>query len=143
MQIHGTCHCGNIEFELTWPGDAADVPARACDCTFCTKHGGVWTSHPEARLQVSLRDEGQVSIYEFGTRTARFHVCSRCGVVPVVTCTLNEKTYAVVNVNTFTDFEPASLRRSPASFEGEETESRVSRRARNWISDVEIIVRET
>ena len=25
------------------------------------------------------------STYSFGTKTAEFHVCSRCGIVPVVT----------------------------------------------------------
>ena len=143
MQIHGKCHCGNLEFELTWPEAAAEVPARACDCTFCTKHGGVWTSHPDARLRLSMRDETQVSVYEFGTRTAQFHVCSRCGVVPVVTCRLDEKLYAVVNVNAFTDFDSASLRHAPASFDGEAPDSRLSRRARNWISDVRIVARDS
>jgi hypothetical protein len=60
--------------------------ARACvRCTFCTKHGGVWTSHPESRLAVKVADEALVSRYEFGTRTATFHVCARCGVPAFVT----------------------------------------------------------
>ena len=31
---------------LTWDPDPKEIPARACDCTFCQKHGGVWTSNP-------------------------------------------------------------------------------------------------
>jgi hypothetical protein len=139
MHIHGGCHCGNIAFELTWPGEAADIPARACDCTFCTKHGGVWTSHPGASLRVSIDREDAISVYEFGTRTAQFHVCSKCGVVPVVTCRLDDKLYAVVNVNTFANVDAALLRRASASFEGEETGSRLARRARNWIADVRFV----
>jgi len=45
MIIRGGCHCGNIAFELGWEPDPDEIPARACDCSFCVKHGGVWTSH--------------------------------------------------------------------------------------------------
>ena len=39
MLIRGKCHCGNISFSLTWDPDPKESPARACDCTFCQKHG--------------------------------------------------------------------------------------------------------
>ena len=136
--IRGGCHCGNIAFDLFWTGDGR-IPARACDCTFCTKHAGVWTSHPEAKLQVFIQAPADVSRYEFGTRSARFHVCSRCGVVPLVTCDLEGRTYAVVNVNAFVDFDSAFLSRASASFEGEDLAARLARRHRNWISDVSFI----
>ena len=136
--IHGKCHCGNIAFDLAWCGNA-DIPARACDCTFCTKHAGVWTSDPAAKLQVSIRGPDDVSRYEFGTRTARFHVCRRCGVVPVVTCELEGRTYAVVNVNAFIDVDATSLCRAPATFEDEDLATRLARRTRNWIADVRFI----
>jgi len=41
MLIRGSCHCGNISFHLDWSPDPAEIRARACDCTFCVKHGGV------------------------------------------------------------------------------------------------------
>src|SRR5437763_340431 len=56
MLINGRCHCGNIAFELEWEGDTAEIPARACGCSFCVKHGGVWTSNPNSRLAVAIRD---------------------------------------------------------------------------------------
>src|SRR5205809_590139 len=56
MLIKGKCHCGNIAFELEWEGNPPEIPARACGCTFCVKHGGVWTSNPKAKLAVSVRD---------------------------------------------------------------------------------------
>jgi hypothetical protein len=136
MQIEGACHCGNIAYEFAWPDDAPHIPARACDCTFCTKHGGVWTSHPHASLRLAIANPNAVSVYEFGTKTAQFHVCSKCGVVPLVTCRLEGKLHAVVNVNTFSNVDPALLQRGSATFEGEEVSSRLARRARNWIPDV-------
>ena len=136
MNIHGTCHCGNIGFDLDWPDDAARIPARACGCTFCTRHGGVWTSHPRARLAVAIGDESHVSRYEFGTRTATFHVCARCGVPPLATSEIDGVLHAVVNVNCLEDVDPARLDRAPSNFEGETVDARLARRKRGWIADV-------
>jgi hypothetical protein len=96
----------------------------------------VWTSTPTGALQISVKEPALVSRYGFGTRTAEFHVCSRCGVVPVVTSEIEGRLYAVVNVNTFDGVDAALLRRSPANFDGEGTDSRLARRARNWIGNV-------
>jgi hypothetical protein len=134
--IHGQCHCGNIAFELDWPGDSSEIPARACGCSFCVKHGGVWTSNPKARLTVTIGDRGLVSPYAFGTRTATFHICSRCGAVPIVTSEIDRCIYAVVNVNVLDNVDPAALRRGSTDFEGEDLESRLGRRKCNWIAAV-------
>ena len=136
MLIRGKCHCGNIAFSLTWDPDPKEIPARACDCTFCQKHGGVWTSNPRGALEVAIEDPAHVSKYAFGTETAQFHICSRCGVVPVVTSTIEGRLYAVVSVNAFENVDPSLLRRAPISFEGEEKGSRLARRTRSWIPEV-------
>ena len=137
MLIHGKCHCGNISFSLTWEPDPAEIPARACTCSFCTKHGGVWTSNPHGALKVIVKDPALVSKYAFGTRTAEFHICARCGIVPIVTSRIDDHLYAVVSVNAFEDVDPSLLRRASASFDGEGQESRLARRKRNWIAIVE------
>ena len=138
MLIRGRCHCGNIGFSLTWEPDPAEIPARACSCSFCVKHGGVWTSYATGSLEVSVKDPALVSKYGFGTRTAEFHVCTRCGVVPVVTSSIDERLYAVVSVNAFENVDPALLKRAPISFEAEQSETRLARRKRSWIPDVAI-----
>lgn len=138
MLINGKCHCGNIAIALEWAGDPPEIPARACGCTFCVKHGGVWTSNPNAALKVRVRDAATVSKYAFGTETATFHVCSRCGAVPVVTSEIEGHLYAVVNVNALENVDPSWLRRSPANFDGEDGASRLARRKRGWIRDVRI-----
>jgi len=138
MRIEGKCHCGNIRFTLDWPGEADTIKARACGCSFCVKHGGVWTSHRDAALEATVDDASLVSRYRFGTATADFHVCTRCGVSPFVTSTIDDKVYAVVNVNTFEGIAPSSITQSPSSFEGEETGERLERRKRNWIGTVRV-----
>ena len=138
MLISGTCHCKNISFSLDWKPEPSEIPARACTCTFCTKHGGVWTSCPTGSLQVTVGEPSLVAKYNFGTGTADFHVCSRCGVAPLVTSLIDGELYAVVNVNTFDNVAPAMLKRVPATFDGEDEATRLARRKRNWIADVHI-----
>jgi hypothetical protein len=137
MLIHGKCHCGNIAFTLAWDPDPREIPARACGCTFCTKHGGVWTSNPDGKLTVKVLDGSLVTRYRFGTETAEFHICSRCGIVPLVTSRIDDRLYAVVSVNAFEGVDPSLLKRSPASFDGEGEASRLARRKRNWIAKVD------
>ncbi|MCE5202598.1 MAG: hypothetical protein ABFC67_02895 [Mizugakiibacter sp.] len=136
MLITGRCHCGNIAFTLDWTPEPAEIASRACTCSFCTRHGGVWTSCPAGSLEVRVRDAAHVSKYAFGTRTAEFHVCAVCGVVPVATSRIDGRLYAVVNVNTFEGVAPALLSRSPVSHEGEASDDRLARRKRNWIARV-------
>ena len=139
MLIQGSCHCGNISFELDWSPSPSEIPARACGCSFCTKHGSVWTAYPQGALTVRVKSSELVTQYAFGTCTAHFHVCRQCGVVPVVTSEIEGRVFAVVNVNAFDNVPTAMLRHSAASFDGEETTDRLARRARNWIGDVRFV----
>ena len=136
MLIPGACHCGNLCFTLEWRPAPTEIPARACGCSFCQKHGGVWTSCPQGVLEVRVRDPQQVQRYAFGTRTADFHVCRTCGVVPVVTSEIAGHLYAVVSVKAMEGLDAALVRTAPASFEAESEAARLARRARNWIADV-------
>ena len=138
MQIAGSCHCGNVSFSLDWPDDVQEIPARACGCSFCVKHGGVWTSCPTGSLNVRVKEPSLVSKYSFGTKTAHFHICSACGVVPVVTSRIDDRLYAVVSVNALEGVEPSLIGRpSSATFDGESEEARLARRKRGWIANVE------
>ena len=139
MLIHGSCHCRNISLALRWEPDPLEIPARACGCSFCSKHGGVWTSNPNGALSVRVGDPALVSGYEFGTRTAVFHICTRCGVVPLVTSQIDNRLYAVVSVNALEGIEPSLNRHAPANFDGESEEVRLARRKRNWIPSVRYI----
>ena len=136
MRIDGACHCGNVRIVLDWPDDARPIPARACGCTFCMKHGAVWTSNPGAKLRVIVEFPQHWQRYAFGTRTADFHVCARCGVPVVATSLIDGREYAVVNVNTFENLDASLLDRSRSDFDGEAVEDRLARRRMRWIGDV-------
>jgi len=88
-RIHGSCHCGNIRFTFDWSGGDGKIPVRAFGCDMCTKHRGVWTSNSRGQFDMTVEDESEVSRYRFGTKTADFHVCRVCGVVPIVTCAID------------------------------------------------------
>jgi hypothetical protein len=139
MLIQGRCHCGNIAFALDWTPEPTQIPARACTCRFCMKHGGVWTSCPTGRLQITVRDAERVERYRFGTKTAEFHVCRNCGVVPVVTSLIDDRLYAVVSVNAFEGVAASMFKRAEVSFDGEGGGDRLARRQRNWIPHVEFV----
>ena len=135
MELHGRCHCGNIRYVLAWPGEPASLPARACACSFCSRHGAAWTAHPEARLAIETSDDDAVSRYAFETKTAEFWICARCGVVPVCTSRIDGRDHAVVNVNTL-DAANIALERAPVSFGDEDEATRLQRRKRRWIGSV-------
>jgi hypothetical protein len=143
-RLHFTCsslanaHCGNITFDLEWQGDPPEIPARACGCSFCVKHGGVLDVQSEFRLAVAVSDNTLVSSTPSELGPPRF-VCSRCGTVPLVTSEIEKRLYAVVNINAFENVDQSWIRRTTANFEGEDVELRISRRKRNWIADVRIV----
>ena len=134
--IEGRCHCGNIEFIFKRTQPDQKIAVRACGCSFCQMHGGVYTSDPGGELEVSIRDEDLVSKYRFGTETAEFYICGHCGVVPVVVSEIDGQLYAVVNVNTFQNVDRSSLDKADTDFDGETTISRLDRRSRTWIPRV-------
>jgi hypothetical protein len=136
MLINGACHCRAITFELGLEPAPDRIIARACSCSFCLKHGGIWTASPTASLRVNVARLDQASRYQFGTRTAEFHVCRICGVVPLATSHIAGHDYAVVNVNAFDDVPATLISHSPVSFDDEGEGDRLARRARNWIADV-------
>ena len=138
-EIAGGCHCGNIRYRLFWPLDGPSISARACGCSFCRPRDATYTSHAKARLEVAVEDEGLLSRYRFGTATADFFVCGRCGAVPCAISEIDGRDRAVVNVRTIDASENLEFEVSPTDFDGESTTERLGRRARNWIPDVRFV----
>ncbi len=134
--ICGSCHCGNIRFDLHWPSDNDEIVIRRCGCSFCVKHGGAWTSNRHSELIVEVSDPSRVSKYQFGTKSADFYICTSCGVVPLVVSDIDGRLHAVVNVNTFVNLEELKVSTTSTNFDGEDTGSRLERRQRNWIPSV-------
>jgi len=137
-EFKGGCHCGDIRYVFIWPADG-DPPLRTCNCTFCVKHGGIYSSHPDGSLAVTFRGKDVAADYEFGTKSAHFHCCRRCGTFVFVVSRIEGRDRAVLNMRTVDDFKPPA-QVQPLSYEGENLGDRLGRRDRNWIGTVTITV---
>lgn len=136
--LEGGCHCGANRYRLHWPQAGTRLPARRCTCTFCKRFNGTWTSHPDAALNILESSEHPLSRYRFGTATADFLFCSRCGVALVATCEVAGSLRAVVNVNTLDGVEDLEWDRSDSVLDAETLDQRLGRRMKNWIAQVEL-----
>ena len=130
----GGCHCGAIVYRLHWPLPG-DPPVRTCGCTFCVERGAVYAAHPEATLAVTIADGEKLGRYRFGTGTADFCFCARCGSYVFVLSTIDDRAYAGINVRTLREF-PIPAKIEVRNFEGETEEGRLARRRRTWIGTV-------
>jgi hypothetical protein len=61
MLYKGSCHCGNIAFEVE--GDLTS--ALACNCSICSRKGSLLWFMPRDSLRLSVRDEEKIDTYTF------------------------------------------------------------------------------
>ncbi len=59
------------------PGGLAS--ARRCDCSFCVRRGAVAVTAPLSGVRV-VRGADRLTLYRWGTGTARHYFCSVCGI---------------------------------------------------------------
>ena len=129
--IRGRCHCGNLSYTLHWPQSSAPT-LRACACDYCSRHGALWTSHPDAPVTLTILETAQVLPYRFATASADFLVCRRCGILTLTRCVLDDGERTVVNANTFENLALEYCARVTTNFDGEDRAQRLARRQRNW-----------
>jgi hypothetical protein len=130
-RLEGTCHCTNVAIVLETEQDPRSLPLRACDCSFCRRHGARTTADPAGRARIGIQDRSLLSLYQFGLRTAQMVVCARCGMYCAGVLREGDRAWAVQNANLFLD--PAFDRPpQPVSYEGETAEQRIARRKRLW-----------
>ena len=129
----GGCHCGNINVQLRLSRPPDQMPLRSCSCSFCRSHATRTLSDRDGLVEVQLADNALVERYRFGSRTADYLVCRRCGSYVGAFCETKSGLRAVVNVNCLDD--RASFTQLPATpdYDGEATEARLDRRATNWM----------
>lgn len=138
-EIAGRCHCGNVEYVFTSPVPKLELPIKGCDCSFCSKQGAVYTSHPKGSLKVFVKDRGQVRLYQFGSEAADVFSCSVCGVFPFIRGLIDGQPYAVLNANCINGLNIDRASIVPVQhLENQTVEERNERWKRAWIPTVEI-----
>ena len=134
----GGCHCGNVRYVYEAGLEPAQWPVRRCTCSYCLRYGARYTSHSHSRLAVTVLYASMVQRYEFGTKTAEFFRCARCGVMLLASSLSDGRRIAVLNANTLDDIESLPLQCTDSDFDGETLASRLARRNTNWIPEVSI-----
>jgi hypothetical protein len=73
----GSCHCGNVKFEVT-----ADIDhLRICDCSLCHKRGALNFRVEDSQLK-RITPLEEMTLYQWHTKTAKDYFCPTCGILP-------------------------------------------------------------
>ncbi len=131
--LRGGCHCGNLKVVFETNTDPSDLQLRACQCSFCRRHGAVTTSDPAGRLMIEAGQREQLLRYRFALGITDFLVCRACGVYVAATMDANGRALGVVNVNVLNEREPFARRPEPMQYGAEKVEDREARRANLWM----------
>jgi hypothetical protein len=77
MTYKGSCHCGNIAFEV----QGEITGALACNCSLCQRKGSLLWFVPFTELKL-LTPESAISTYTFNKHIIRHHFYKTCGIHP-------------------------------------------------------------
>jgi|GEM_PF-172150 len=137
VTLQGSCRCGGLRVAFSTAQDLASIVPRACDCSFCQKHGAAYVSDPAGRLSISETASGSLREYRQGTNTARFFVCGGCGVLVAVVFDHASRIFGAVNVKCF-DGQSCFANSVPASPQRLSVEEKTARWLALWVPDVKV-----
>lgn len=75
--VRARCHCGAVVIEAELPQGLAS--AARCDCSFCRRRGAAAVTAIAATLK-ELQGADNLTLYSWGTHTARHYFCKTCGI---------------------------------------------------------------
>ena len=73
----GTCHCGEVEFEVTIKDGLKNL--RRCNCSLCRRKGIIMADIDATDIRI-LRGENKLTAYQWNTKIAKHWFCSICGI---------------------------------------------------------------
>jgi hypothetical protein len=132
MLFTGQCHCGNLQARFESGFSAAQLPLRACQCSFCRAHGTVSAADPYGRLTLTASAPDQVRHYRFGLGITDFLICTRCGVYVAAVMEIDGRSFASLNTKVLRQRAELAQPPQPLKYDGETAEQRRVRRQRNW-----------
>lgn len=136
--VSGGCHCGNIRVDLVLASEPASYHPRACDCSFCRKHGAAYISDARGSLRIVIADPRSCGRYRQGNELAEMLVCSRCGVlIGALYQGNNGRVFGTVNVRAVEGEALFGSQKvvSPQVLSGDQ---KVARWSELWFRDVEM-----
>ena len=107
MTHTGSCHCGQIRFEVE--GSLENV--IECNCSICSKHGALRWFAPREQLKL-LMPAAHLSSHTFNKHKIQHHFCATCGRAPYGEV-INPKTgtaMAAINARCIDDVDISALK---------------------------------
>ena len=77
MIYEGSCHCGQVSFEVEGEIDGA----LECNCSICSRKGSLLWFVPRDKLRLKTAEEA-ASTYTFTTHLIEHRFCPTCGIHP-------------------------------------------------------------
>lgn len=77
MKYHGSCHCGQIAFEVE--GEIPEV--MSCNCSMCQRKGTLMWFVPRQAMTLLTPPE-KMSTYTFNKHAIKHRFCPSCGIHP-------------------------------------------------------------
>lgn len=77
MKHKGSCHCGNIAFEVEGDIDSA----LSCNCSICSRKSSLLWFVPRDKLTLRTREDA-ASTYTFNKHAIQHRFCPTCGIHP-------------------------------------------------------------
>lgn len=71
------CHCGAVRLRVRLAEGFAT--ARRCSCSYCRMRGAIAVSAAAADIEL-VAGEGNLTLYQFNSRTAKHYFCRTCGI---------------------------------------------------------------
>jgi len=99
--LKGGCHCGRISLVFSSSICTEEFSPRACDCSYCVKHGAQFISDRNGSLVVNVKEADALGEHRFGHELAKFLFCKSCGTFVVVLFEADGRTFGSVNTRCF------------------------------------------
>ena len=131
MEHRGSCHCGALRLSYRSALPPAETEVRACQCSFCRRHGSRAISDPGGAVTIEA-EEQSLNRYRFGLGTADYFLCTRCGVYVAAVMSEGERAWSVVIVNALDDAERFTRPAQPMVYDAEDEAARRARRRAKW-----------
>lgn len=129
--LTGSCHCGAIRARLDASRPARELEVRACQCSFCTRHGAKTVSDPAGHCRFEV-DRAALSWYRFETGTSLSLICNRCGMYAGAIIEDGDKLWSILNARALAIPELSDRAAAPRVYESETAEERIARRKAMW-----------
>ena len=95
--MRGSCHCGRITFSFLSSVPPEKYSPRACDCSFCQRHGALYISDQNGSLVLDIKEADALGEYRFGDKLGKFVFCRNCGVLVAVLFETDGRMFGSVN----------------------------------------------